>query len=463
MCLRGFARNDVGPKGATCYRRRVGLHGRLIVIVSVLLALTVGVGAIAVVREHDGAQRDRESAKASALLMALSATLPASNHAATAAQLVTLEPYLSELGLAELTLKEASDDAAHANVLRSSVSGPVATAESTKRFDAFVDRAIASSVPLLEPAPPAWPRFVSAPVQRGARVGTLVAVMDVSRAQNIAHDSNARLKSVTLGAALLLLVGLLLALHVELVRPVRTMLEVAQRMVSGDFSGRARVLGGGEVRELAASLNDAARLLRKTHVALEGAVLDRTMALENKNDELARANEALEKLALTDALTGLPNRRYLEQALAFEVTRQKRQKRPFSLLMIDVDHFKSFNDQNGHPAGDEVLKNVAQILSQSLRKSDVVARVGGEEFVVLLLDTALPLARVAAEKVRAAVESHAFTHGETQPGGRLTISLGLASYPMHGAEAQAVLAASDRGLYVAKLTGRNRVGTPEDA
>ena len=127
--------------------------------------------------------------------------------------------------------------------------------------------------------------------------------------------------------------------------------------------------------------------------------------------------------------------------------------------MIDVDHFKHYNDTHGHPKGDEVLRQLAKVLTASVRASDVVCRVGGEEFVVVLLDSELPQAMAAAEKVRAAVMEHDFPEGDKQPNARITISAGVASWPKHGDLADDVVAAADRALYQSKSAGRNQVTT----
>jgi diguanylate cyclase (GGDEF)-like protein len=173
--------------------------------------------------------------------------------------------------------------------------------------------------------------------------------------------------------------------------------------------------------------------------------------------ELAEANHRLAQLAITDGLTGLYNHRHLHELLGKEASRSQRSGLPLSLLMIDVDHFKHYNDLHGHPAGDAVLRDLAQILSDGRRLNDAVARYGGEEFAVLLVDTGRDSAAKVADSLRGRVEDHAFAHREEQPGGRLTISVGVATCPDDASGAPALVQAADDALYRAKRGGRNRV------
>jgi diguanylate cyclase (GGDEF)-like protein len=172
------------------------------------------------------------------------------------------------------------------------------------------------------------------------------------------------------------------------------------------------------------------------------------------------AEGELRRLALTDALTGLANRRSLDQRLAAEWHHAQRAAEPLSLLFIDIDHFKQFNDTYGHAAGDEVLGVVAQrIASATRRATDVVARYGGEEFVVILPDTAADGAARMAEKVRKRVETASVQHAGA-PWGCVTVSVGCVTCrPPIGGSAGQLLAAADQLLYEAKEAGRNQVKT----
>jgi two-component system cell cycle response regulator len=175
------------------------------------------------------------------------------------------------------------------------------------------------------------------------------------------------------------------------------------------------------------------------------------------DSELARTRE----MALQDELTGLANRRALEQMLAEEVTRALRHGRPLSIVMADVDHFKTINDTYGHRAGDEVLRELARILGQNLRSIDRAARYGGEELLVMLPETPSAEAHYVAERVRTAVEGHAFVvdpEDEEPPLSlHVTASLGIASLPDDADSPERLVEIADQALYDAKHQGRNRV------
>jgi diguanylate cyclase (GGDEF)-like protein len=168
--------------------------------------------------------------------------------------------------------------------------------------------------------------------------------------------------------------------------------------------------------------------------------------------------ERTQESAYTDHLTGLRNYRYFAEQLNHEVLRSDQYSEPLSLVMIDIDHFKAFNDRNGHEAGNEILRRVGAIVRARLRKVDVGARYGGEEFAVILPSTPKRGAHTAAERLRAAIEAHDFPGAEGQPLGRLTASLGVATYPAEGRNAAEFVECCDRALYHAKAEGRNRVG-----
>jgi diguanylate cyclase (GGDEF)-like protein len=167
------------------------------------------------------------------------------------------------------------------------------------------------------------------------------------------------------------------------------------------------------------------------------------------------------ELSYTDELTRVFNRRYFNQRFEREMQRAQRYGRALSLIMIDIDHFKTFNDTHGHLWGDTTLKQVAQILEKSLRKADILARFGGEEFVILLPEIDKEHGRKVAEKLRRAIERTDFPKAITQPLGRLTISLGLAAFPEDAKEAEALIDHADQGLYLAKSRGRNQTGVHE--
>jgi diguanylate cyclase (GGDEF)-like protein len=169
-----------------------------------------------------------------------------------------------------------------------------------------------------------------------------------------------------------------------------------------------------------------------------------------------RLRETLRLRAIRDPLTGLYNRRYLEESLSREVQRAARQRSTFAVVMVDVDHFKAFNDTFGHAAGDVVLKALAELMQSHVRQEDVVCRFGGEEFTLLLTDTSLEAARDRLEELRAKVKELGLEHDGTNLG-RVTISAGLSAYPQHGQTLDKLISVADRMVYRAKLEGRDRI------
>ena len=161
--------------------------------------------------------------------------------------------------------------------------------------------------------------------------------------------------------------------------------------------------------------------------------------------------------AYRDELTGLYNYRLFREHLAREMFRARRCGNPLSLVMIDIDNFKKYNDRNGHEEGNRALATVAKLLTQSLRKSDIPARYGGEEFVLILPSTPKTSAELVAERARGAVEQHHFPNEEILPGGALTVSLGVATFSADASEASDLVQHADRALYVAKAGGKNQV------
>ncbi|KAB0567176.1 GGDEF domain-containing protein [Pseudomonas palleroniana] len=173
-----------------------------------------------------------------------------------------------------------------------------------------------------------------------------------------------------------------------------------------------------------------------------------------------RAEQVLSELAATDALTGLANRRVLDQRLQLEWDRAQRSTEPLTLLMIDVDHFKAFNDRHGHHGGDEALRTVAQVISDNIRRpADLAARYGGEEFAVVLPHTDVKGAWVIAEHIRSSVEHLPLVPGAEQP---ITVSIGMSTWDKHShMSLETLLLSADQALYEAKYSGRNRIAMSE--
>lgn len=177
-----------------------------------------------------------------------------------------------------------------------------------------------------------------------------------------------------------------------------------------------------------------------------------------------KMHEDIVSLANRDGLTRLYNHRYFQDRLAQEIAQVKRQHSPLSVVLMDVDNFKHFNDTNGHPAGDRLLVDLARILQTEIgkRASDIVARYGGEEFILALPFTNHEGAMVVAERVRQIIESHPFEHREQQPLGKVSVSIGVATLPDHSEVQPQLIEAADKALYQAKRLGRNRTVSYQD-
>lgn len=248
-------------------------------------------------------------------------------------------------------------------------------------------------------------------------------------------------------AALLVIVFLLAAVTLAayrlgrlISRPLDRLTKAAGEVAAGDLAvDLPAAPGGGEIGYLTDVFNHMVYRLR------EGR-----LELDRINETLLKKNEELELLSTTDSLTGLSNHRSLMKRLDDEVARFKKEKRGFSVLVGDVDHFKQYNDAFGHPAGDEVLQTIAEIMRDSTRKVDCCARYGGEEFVIVLPDTAIADALDTAEHIRARVAAKKFN------GRKITLSIGVASFPEDADDAEAIIAIADEALYQAKREGRDR-------
>jgi diguanylate cyclase (GGDEF)-like protein len=259
-------------------------------------------------------------------------------------------------------------------------------------------------------------------------------VAEIARAEAYARVSRQRNVALVMLAGLVIAVGFaayVLALTVA--RPLERLTAGATQVGDGDFNVHVPVLDYGEVGYLTRAFNKMVTHLR------EG------------REELAAINVALETLSVTDGLTGLFNHKHLMHTLQTEVARAQRHKHPLSVLMIDVDHFKQYNDRHGHQLGDRLLADIAALFKRTTRSIDYVARYGGDEFMLLLHEVASSDALMLADRVRSEVAAATFGPGDHT----VTVSIGVASYPEHGETAEAVIASADAGLYKAKRSGRN--------
>jgi len=199
---------------------------------------------------------------------------------------------------------------------------------------------------------------------------------------------------------------------------------------------------------------ELANLLAYTFELIESAKKERSLALLIKGTSDSRI-----KKGHSDALTGLYDREYLDQYLPFELSRSHIMNQPVSVMMLDVDEFKFYNDKNGHPEGDQVLSGLADLLRRVTRNYDVCIRYGGEEFLVIMPRTPPNQALEVAERVRKAFEDEPFEHKELQPKGNLTISIGVASSPKDANDDKDLIKCADEALYRAKRSGKNKVCT----
>ena len=218
-----------------------------------------------------------------------------------------------------------------------------------------------------------------------------------------------------------------------------------------DRGGDPDVLLSNRINGLAAAgLGFGLSLASWRHLLVE---LRQRRQIEAQSAELERVNRELEAMAYTDSLTGLPNRRYFDQAMARELAAIERGGKPASVIEFDLDFFKNINDSLGHIAGDEILRQVAALACEATRKADLLARYGGEEFILLLPDTPLDGAATVAENLRQRIASHVFRVGDQQIS--LTGSFGVAE--IRADTGENFYRAVDRALYRAKRKGRNRI------
>ncbi|HLZ14051.1 MAG TPA: diguanylate cyclase [Candidatus Acidoferrum sp.] len=198
--------------------------------------------------------------------------------------------------------------------------------------------------------------------------------------------------------------------------------------------------------------DEAIRPLSLSKRQLSTAVAEQVgLALAN-----LKLRETLRLLSVRDPLTGLFNRRFMQESLERELRRASRSAKPLAAILLDIDHFKQFNDSYGHEAGDIVLRELGALLQSQIRGEDIACRVGGEEFLLILPDTSLDTARQRAEKLREECKRISIQYGG-RPLAAITLSLGISSFPEHGTASEAILRCADEALYQAKAEGRDCV------
>jgi diguanylate cyclase (GGDEF)-like protein len=205
--------------------------------------------------------------------------------------------------------------------------------------------------------------------------------------------------------------------------------------------------------EIGALMREFTRILEVLQ-AQASQVQDYAARFEAINEELRNANLRLRELSLTDELTEIGNRRNFDVRMREEINRSTRFGHAFSLLLLDIDGFKKFNDEFGHPQGDAVLKGLGALMRSMSREGDVPCRIGGEEFAFILPETGKADGLAFAERMRRGVEATIKAPDDSRP---ITISIGLAAFPEDGKSPEDLVRASDEALYDSKRAGRNRV------
>lgn len=282
--------------------------------------------------------------------------------------------------------------------------------------------------------------YVAAYVALPATGGTLV-IMKGRDAVLTVVNQEAR-QAITVLALLSVFVFALVWLGGErlVLKPIKALTKTADALGSGDLSARATLAGfAPEFRRLGLAFNTMGR------------------ELQVRNDDLSTANRKLDKLARSDALTGLRNRRAFDEQLELEVARSMREQRPLSLLMMDIDHFKQFNDRYGHAAGDDAMVKVAAVIETKARRpGDIAARIGGEEFALVLGDCSLKAGQEIADDIVRSVAALRLDHAESDHQ-LVTMSIGVAELELGvRTSIRSLVEQADKALYRAKMLGRNR-------
>ncbi len=273
----------------------------------------------------------------------------------------------------------------------------------------------------------------------------VIVVVERDRAEIYAAWSAFRNLFLALMGGLTLLVAIVAwRMGHSIVIPLERLTSAADHIAAGDLAIQLPVVRRDELGHLTEVFNQMTGNLQRSHDEFKAA-----------SQTLQKQNKLLETLSITDSLTDLYNRKKLDDILADQLARFKRNQRSFAILMLDIDRFKKLNDTYGHLAGDQVLASVARTLFSSIRNIDFAARYGGEEFVIVLPETTLSAARDMAERIR--IQVHGATYQFNDQSIAVTLSIGVANSHSSDESADAVLARADQMLYEAKRSGRDRV------
>ncbi len=457
----------VDPAPLTKLRPRtpgIGLRARLALLV--VIAVTIFTAGRVLLSRRGAAEPLLDEARSRAIALTGSLTVPCAMALAVHA-LERIDRYLDAaarsargpFGLVDVSMLDHEGHVvAHASV--GAYRGGRLGSENAS-MNAFLKEAAASPDTLWRERSPAEGQHlmdVAVPAVSGIRWGTIVATFDLG-------DVDARMAeelhtSVAVAGALALALMLAMALGLErlVLRPIRQLRNATVAIEGGDLAARTELRSRDELEQLGTSFNAMASRLEKYTTELERMVAERTSELGRVNDQLRNANQKLKELAVRDPLTGILNRRRFDELLEFEVRRGTRARHPFAMLMVDLDHFKRVNDTYGHPAGDRVLKAIAEHLKAKLRSTDIVARFGGEEFAILLLDTDRTMAYQTALKLCESIRALPIHVDDDDTGiEQVTASIGVATFPHDAATTADIIEAADRALYVAKNSGRDQV------
>jgi len=271
-------------------------------------------------------------------------------------------------------------------------------------------------------------------------------------------------KVLAIDLTVIVLLGLLAyRVAVSMFRPIEALSDAARRISAGEVDVEIPETGSrDEVGLLTRAFGNMTVQLANNARELQVSQREVEEAMERlrvQNDELHRVNEVLEQLSITDGLTRLHNHRFFQNYLTKEVKRVDRTEEPLALILIDIDHFKRWNDRLGHSGGDEILRRVAEVMNSMIRDADLLARYGGEEFALLATNTNLEGAVQLAEKIRSEIAATSFTIDPPSERDQVTVSIGVAAYR---GDRRELFDEADRALYRAKAGGRDCVMVAEE-